>query len=329
MRGFRAALVLAVLAAALGTAASATAAGTVGTTFPAGFAVPTDASLGTAVLGFGAAGPVQRTPVIVLHGNNDTPYPTACNPYGDVHSLAQYLVDHGYAPSEVWGLGYQGDQCDLALNPTNRSGAAHTTVANVPDLDAFVHSVLKYTHAKQVDIVGHSLGGTLARTWMKADHAKHLVRRLVQIDAPNHGIIDCSPDPANYWQLPANGGFTPSSPVCQEYGSPRTPFLRWLNGHGHGKEVHGKTDVLVIRNADKSFVYFPLLDGLFPGVPAVDSYGVPTDFSHSADLRGATTVNLTNQGVHDPFLGTSHLGILNSPDTWAATLAFLTARKVK
>ena len=125
MRGFRAALVLAVLAAALGTAASAAAAGTVGTTFPAGFAVPTDASLGTAVLGFGAAGPVQRTPVIVLHGNNDTPYPTACNPYGDVHALAQYFVDHGYAPSEVWGLGYQGDQCDLAL--TRRTARARRT----------------------------------------------------------------------------------------------------------------------------------------------------------------------------------------------------------
>ncbi|HEU5213275.1 MAG TPA: alpha/beta fold hydrolase [Gaiellaceae bacterium] len=329
MLWLRTVLVLAVLAAALGTAASATAAGTVGTTFPAGFAVPTDSSLGTPVLGFGAAGPVHRTPVIVLHGNNDTPYATACNPYGDVHALAQYLVDNGYGPSEVWGLGYQGDQCDLIADPTLRSGAAHTTVANVPDLDAFVRSVLEYTHSKQVDIVGHSLGGTLARAWMKADHTQELVRRLVQIDAPNHGIIDCSPDPANYWQAPANGGFTPSSPVCQEYGSPRTPFLRWLNGHGHGTEVHGKTDVLAIRNADKSFVYFPLLDGLFPGVPAIDSYGVPTDFSHSAELRGATTVNLTDQGVYDPFLGTSHLGILNSPDTWAATLAFLTAEKVR
>ena len=47
--------------------------------------VPTDASLGTPVLGFGAAGRVERTPVIFLHGNNDTPFPTACNPYGHVH----------------------------------------------------------------------------------------------------------------------------------------------------------------------------------------------------------------------------------------------------
>ena len=52
----------------------------VGTTFPADFPVIIDASLGVPVIGFGAAGRVQRTPVIFLHGNNDTPFPTKCNP---------------------------------------------------------------------------------------------------------------------------------------------------------------------------------------------------------------------------------------------------------
>jgi hypothetical protein len=27
--------------------------------------------------------------------------------------------------------------------------------------------------------------------------------------------------------------------------------------------------------------------------------------------------------VYDPFIGTAHLGIANSPETWAAALAFL------
>ena len=95
--------------------------------------------------GFGAAGPVQRTPVIFLHGNNDTPFPTACNPFGSIHNFAQFFADHGYSPSELWGLGYQGDQCDLITSPTNRSGLAHSTLANVPDLRSFVEAVLKYT----------------------------------------------------------------------------------------------------------------------------------------------------------------------------------------
>ena len=160
-------VVVASLVIALTVVAGANASGTVGTSFPAGFPTISDASLGTPVLGFGAAGDVERTPVIFLHGNNDTPFPTACNHFGHIHDLAQYFADHGYAPSELWGLGYQGDQCDLIATPTNRSGVQHSTVANVPDLRAFVHAVLKYTGARRVDIVGHSLGVTLAREWMR------------------------------------------------------------------------------------------------------------------------------------------------------------------
>jgi len=314
-------VVVAALAVCVALVGSAGASGTVGTSLPAGFPVILDASLGTPVLGFGTAGPLQHTPVILLHGNNDTPFPTACNPYGNVHDLAQYLADHGYSPSELWGLGYQGDQCDLVASPTNRSGVAHSTIANVPDLRAFVHAVLAYTGARQVDIVGHSLGVTLAREWLREDHAYRLVRRFVAVDGPNHGIVDCSPSVGNYFQLPALGGFTPSSAICQEYGSPDTPFLSRLD---RGSETHGPTRYLVVRNADTSFVYFSAQDGVFAPLPAEDYTGAPHDFSQSATLQGAEEVDLTGQGVHDPFLGTAHLGILNSPDTWQLTLEFLT-----
>ena len=143
--------VLALFAAAFSVAASASA--TVGTSLPAGFPVITDASLGTPVLGFGAAGPVHRTPVIFLHGNNDTPFPTACNPfYGNVHDFARFFEARGYSASELWALGYQGDQCDLLADQTRRSGPAHSTLANVPDLRAFVHAVteVKFAHPKDV-----------------------------------------------------------------------------------------------------------------------------------------------------------------------------------
>lgn len=301
----------------------ASAAGTVGTSFPSGFPVITDASLGVPVIGFGAAGKLRRTPVVFLHGNNDTPFPTACNPFGSARAFAQYLVDNGYAPSEVWGLGYQGDQCDLLTDQTLRSGEAHSTIANLPDLRRFVRAVLAYTGANQVDIVGHSLGVTLARTWLRTDWASWRVRRFVAIDGPNHGIINCSPSPLNYWQLPALGGFTPDSAVCREYGARHTPLLDFLN---RWDETPWPTRYLVIRNADTSFVYFPLQDGVIAPVPAEDRFGRPADFSASARLKGAETLDLTGQGAYDPILGTAHLGIFNSPTTWGAALRFLTAR---
>jgi pimeloyl-ACP methyl ester carboxylesterase len=312
-------VVVAALAAGLLSGANMSAA--VGTSFPAGFPVITDASLDTAVIGFGAPGPLRHTPVIFLHGNNDTPFPTVCNPFGHIHDFAGYFADHGYSPAELWGLGYQGDQCDLVATPTNRSGVAHATVANVADLRAFVHAVIDYTGAPRVDVVAHSLGVTLARAWLRQDHAYRLVRRFVAIDGPNHGITDCSPSLANYWQLAALGGFTPASAICQEYGSPATPFLSWLN---RGSELQGPTRVLVIRNADTSFVYFSVQDGFIAPVPAEDYSGDPHDFSQSAALQGARQVDLTGQGLYDPILGTAHLGILNSPTTWGTALDFLT-----
>jgi len=79
----------------------------------------------------------------------------------------------------------------------------------VPILRQFVQAVLDFTGAKRVDIVAHSLGVTVAREWMLQDNAYSKVRALVAIEGPNHGIIDCSPNPANFFQQAGFGGFTP------------------------------------------------------------------------------------------------------------------------
>ena len=102
-----------------------------------------------------------------------------------------------------------------------------------------------------------------AREWIRQDDAERVVRRFVAIDGPNQGILNCSPNPANYFQLPTAGGFVPSSEVCVELGSPRTEFLRRLN-----HDRRDRVDTLVIRNADLSFVYFPVVDGVIAPVPA-------------------------------------------------------------
>ncbi len=300
-----------------------------GTTLPSDFPVIINPYLGVPVLGFGAGGNTHRfdrVPVIFLHGNNDTPFATACNPFGYIHNLAQFFLDNGYDPSQLWGLGYQGDQCDLISNPTNKSGVAHSTAAAVPLLRAFVHAVMKSTGSRQVDIVAHSLGVTVAREWMFQDNAYNMVRSLVAIEGPNHGIIDCSPDPANFFQLPANGGFIPTSAVCDEYGKEDTQLLTTLNAAG---ESPGPTTYLVLRNVFRAspesgdFVYLSAQDGFFPAVPAEDSTGAAHDFSDSALLAGAPHTDFVGQGQFDVILGTSHLGILNSPEAWSAAFQFL------
>ena len=210
---FRIAAIIAVLlqfgAAALASAAE------IGTKFPDDFPVIRNFYLGQPVIGFGShIGRIEHVPVIFLHGNNDSPFATACNPFGRIQAFAQFFLDHGYRPSELWGLGYQGDQCDLVQDNTHRSGVSHTTAAAVPILREFVQAVLDFTGAKRVDIVAHSLGVTVAREWMLQDNAYRKVRALVAIDGPNHGIIDCSPSPVNFYQLASGGGFTPNSAVC-------------------------------------------------------------------------------------------------------------------
>ncbi len=94
------------------------------------------------------------------------------------------------------------------------------------------------------------------------------------IDGPNHGIINCSPSPLNYFQLPSLGGFTPDSAVCREYGSDHTPLLTALN---RGREARGPTRYLVLLNTDVDFVYISAQDGFFPPVPAEDRDGKPHD----------------------------------------------------
>jgi Lipase (class 2) len=310
---------------------------TVGTTFPPGFMVGMDASMATATpwIGFGgdkASWPIARTPVVILHGNDGTPYPTGCGRLSmNVQGFAQYLADNGYAPSELWALGWQGSQCDqnqmngfgVQSGWTKSASGEHTIAANVADLRNFVSQVLSYTGASKVDIVAHGAGVVLAREWVRQDVSRKLVRRFVAIDGPNQGMILCAPVPNNSWALAFSGGFTPESPVCGELGSPNTPFLTRLNRAADGGRI-SPSDTLVIRNGDSSFPYMPWADGLAASAPAsVDIYGNTVDLTQSATLRGGQTITLTGQHSYDGFLNSAHVGIANSPDAWRAALSWL------
>jgi hypothetical protein len=223
----------------------------------------------------------------------------------------------------VWALGWLGDQCDLMNDPAASAGASRTMAANVPDLRAFVNAVLAFTGAARVDIVAHGTGVTLAREWSRQDSARKLVRRFVAIDGPNRGTAMCSASPDNYWQMGFLGGYGPSSPLCQEIGSPNTPFLTALNDPPPAIDPNV---TLVVRNRDTSYPYIPATDGGYQPVPQMDVYGYYADFTSSARIRKASEVGLQGQGVYDKRNNTAHVGIFNSPQTRDAVRSWLNRR---
>jgi hypothetical protein len=91
-------------------------------------------------------------------------------------------------PARLWGLGYQGDQCDL-LRRSHRS--QHCCCGSVP-ARVCAGSNGVHRRATRVDIVAHSLGVIVTREWMFQDRSYSMVRSLVAFDDPDHGIIDWS-----------------------------------------------------------------------------------------------------------------------------------------
>ena len=97
----------------------------------------------------------------------------------------------GYQPDELWALTY-GWGGELHIDPNGIETRDDSVDENLADLDSFIKAVLAYAQQRdptiqQVDIVGHSMGGVLARKWLQAGNA-HRVRRLVTLYSLHHGI---------------------------------------------------------------------------------------------------------------------------------------------
>ncbi len=62
-------------------------------------------------------------------------------------------------------------------------------------------------------------------------------------------------------------------------------------------------------------------------MPLKDIYGREVDFTHGARLKGARNLALTGRGACDAGpLKAAHLGVLQSPQTKAAVVEFLSGR---
>jgi pimeloyl-ACP methyl ester carboxylesterase len=152
--------------------------------------------------GFGGGdcrGRIAHTPVVFVHGNGDSAIgwdspaleragkPARPSVYRDFKS-------QGYNDCELFGVTYL-DRDEQRLSGTSRN--AHQP-KKYEIVWRFIEAVKAYTGARQVDIVGHSLGVsmTLATLDYYADHGQDAwssVRRFVNIAGGIRGLNACVP----------------------------------------------------------------------------------------------------------------------------------------
>ena len=163
-----------------------------------------DSEWGWKVGGFGGMrrhAPRKHVPVVFVHGNNVDA--------ADWYPVRDDFLAAGWSKQELWALSYGGlggtnGTALMRQNPERDSehaaqGDDHSTYiteddVNVADLARFIRVVEAYTGSRQVVLVGHSLGVTLARETMRrnADIRRSVVA-FVGIAGANHGTGFCPP----------------------------------------------------------------------------------------------------------------------------------------
>lgn len=160
---------------------------------------------------------IAREPVILIHGNGDT-----AAGWNDV--ISQYKRA-GYKDSEIYVMSWGDGKVSSA---TNNYHSEH----NVREVRDFIQAVKDYTGAEKVDVVGHSMGVTLARKAIKGgtgtDEASpggtydlgapinEGVDTFVGIAGGNRGLLSCdllgNPNPT----CNTENGFSTRSRFLQE-----------------------------------------------------------------------------------------------------------------
>jgi triacylglycerol esterase/lipase EstA (alpha/beta hydrolase family) len=110
-------------------------------------------------------------PVVLVHGTFE-------NMDDNWQAASPLLANHGYC---VFAFNYGGAS---AGDPVQGTGAI---AASARQLAAFVNRVLAATHARQVDIVGHSQGGMMPRYYIDFLGGAAKVHTLVGLSPSNHG----------------------------------------------------------------------------------------------------------------------------------------------
>ena len=101
------------------------------------------------------------------------------------------LLIHGYCCNRaVWrswlGDGELGERWNIAT--VNLEPAIASIDSYAAQLDAAIARLLRASGARQVSLVCHSMGGLVARAYLRS-HAHSHVRRVVTLGTPHHGTV--------------------------------------------------------------------------------------------------------------------------------------------
>ncbi|MBT4034945.1 MAG: hypothetical protein HOB84_14310 [Candidatus Marinimicrobia bacterium] len=224
--------------------------------FPDDFTIPMDADSGDPVTGWGGGwGEVTHTPIVFVHGNGHTA--------DNWIPMATYFAEDGYTWNELWAVGYLGAVVSEDLFNTNEG--------NWEEIDQFVSEVLAYTQSEKVNIIAHSLGVTISRTWLKYSDDYDQVENFVGIAGANHGVNFCGPNQ--------------QSGLCGELGHPEADFLQWLNEDDETPHSETLQWITIYSGTD--------LDVFFPSNALMNDNNV-NDLRNSPILDGADNIQFSS-----------------------------------
>lgn len=152
-----------------------------------------------------------RDNVVLVHGNTATP--------ASWNNTISELKSRGYTDAEIFTPDWGSKTC-AACN--NHSGSEETPVRN-----ALVNAINQSCTGK-VDVIGHSMGVTLAAQQIDKLAAASYVDTFVGIAGAMRGLLSCGVYPYNVWNS-----------TCGSYGlSVSSPFLDSLYGVPLGDHVY-------------------------------------------------------------------------------------------
>lgn len=150
-------------------------------------------------------------PVVLVHGNTATP--------ASWDNTYNALLSQGYSSSDIYRPDWGSKYC---AGCNNHSGSEETPVRQA------ITEAINQSCTGKIDVIGHSMGATLAAQQISKLAVSAYVDTFVGIAGAFRGLYSCGIYPYNVW-----------SSTCGVYGlSIQSPFLDGLYGEPLGSKVY-------------------------------------------------------------------------------------------